>query len=478
MRRQGLGRGILSLENEKIRRKAAEEAAGEAGDGAENLETELIEVSDAEGEVVADAADVEAAEETRQALESMVIVLESALETGGLDRSGAALLDINMAQASRVLGSPVKIHVGPSLESFGGGSSRMKATSLALEDVKEKAKAIWKAIIDAIMTAVNYVKDFFLKIFGAYEKLKKRAEALKKRAEDVNGQKQETAPIENEGIVKALYGSDKKVPASPSGAFVPTFIKAFDAFSSKANASENKLLAVVQNAAGGDFGKTAENITEYVGTLKSLAPVLGAAKADVAASKHEAREVMDFYISGAFPGGSAIIGYIPKDNATPEQLETTIGKAGFTVGEAVAGDKGPTTNTFAPINSQKVISECDEIIKLADVLMAFRKNVDKMAESKKKIADAAKKLSDKALPSLEADGAQIQTQNPPAADESATKKEARDKASQEMKILKSLVASVTNKIDQPWVGMAAYGVRTGKRVLDLCELSLKAYSKE
>lgn len=204
--RQGL---VAAMENEEVNTPEVAEVEG----GAENLETDLLEVQEEAAEADAVEAQIEETVETAEALEGIAISLEACAANGGLTKDAAHVVGLALDHMYKSVG--ISSRAMPALESFGQTSSRVGATQLALEDLKEKIKQIWAAIKKAIIDAYNWVRERFLKVFGAAEKLQKRAKALAERATDTPDVKAAETTIESERLVHALHidGDTKKVQA-------------------------------------------------------------------------------------------------------------------------------------------------------------------------------------------------------------------------------------------------------------------------
>jgi phage-related protein len=73
------------------------------------------------------------------------------------------------------------------LESFSTKSGRRRYTAEAIDGIKNKIKSIWEAVVNAFKKLVNYVKDFFSKLFDANKKMLSRIIALRVKAKSIKG---------------------------------------------------------------------------------------------------------------------------------------------------------------------------------------------------------------------------------------------------------------------------------------------------
>lgn len=163
-------------------------AVAEVADGAEEV-AEVIDV-------------VEELNEASEGLESLYIDIATARQDGGLS-----------AQAFRGYNAAIESYTGrvgmtvatPSVESFGGATSRIHATVSLESGVIEKIREFIKKIIEAIKAAFRKVGDWFRKVTLGAERVAKRAASLKEKAAGMKN----TAELEVNG--KWLTTSKKKV---------------------------------------------------------------------------------------------------------------------------------------------------------------------------------------------------------------------------------------------------------------------------
>ncbi len=144
---------VAALEQEEIAKVEAAIAEAPIGDNASSLETDLIEVSEIAAGADGDAVETEEAVDVVTALESIAEALGQSAKNGGMDRYAAEALGLAVDHMYKRVG--LKRQAMPALESFGQTSSRMRATQIALEDIKEQVAKIWAAIVAAISKAIE-----------------------------------------------------------------------------------------------------------------------------------------------------------------------------------------------------------------------------------------------------------------------------------------------------------------------------------
>jgi hypothetical protein len=206
-------------EEEKAAAAATEPAAVE-----EPVEIPLVE--DSEEEAVADVEmtsnEVEAASEVienvqsdAETLSDLADKMEEANATGGMDASAASIAQVAVEHFYNKLS--IAVRPMPALESFGGDSSRQKATILAVENIREQVKNVMQALIVMIKKAYEFVKGFIKSALDANGKIKARAEALLEALDKVKGSAQEDT-VTGSFVANLAYGdkvdADKAVKAA------------------------------------------------------------------------------------------------------------------------------------------------------------------------------------------------------------------------------------------------------------------------
>lgn len=139
-----------------------------------------IEVLDnAEDEVIEDLGEtIDEASQVVDTLDSISSSLEKNIEENKpMDTAGAEVLDIAIEHIlNRIQVKNVKLI--PSMENFGGKTSKLEGTKLAMENISEFAKKVWEKIKLAFKKLWNWLKDFFKKAMGANTTLDKAIKDL------------------------------------------------------------------------------------------------------------------------------------------------------------------------------------------------------------------------------------------------------------------------------------------------------------
>lgn len=158
----------------------------EVGDNAESAETDMIEVAEVSADIEAGNEEIDQAAENAESLDAIADTMEASEENGGLDETAAAIAEVAVEGLYARLGVSRKKAM-PAMESFGSQSSRVKATKIAVEGIREVVKNAWASIVKFFEQVQAWVVQFFKKIFDTKTKLKARAEKLAEVAKKLEG---------------------------------------------------------------------------------------------------------------------------------------------------------------------------------------------------------------------------------------------------------------------------------------------------
>jgi len=150
---------VAAMEDEAANQELAIDEAG-----AESMEADLVEAVDMAADIDSGTNEMEQTVKDADQLERHVEVLTDAEEEGGASPEVVEATEIAVEAIYNRLG----IYSGtgiPALESFTTKTGRARYTTEAIESIKAKIKQIWEAVVNAFKKLVNYVKDFFAKLF-------------------------------------------------------------------------------------------------------------------------------------------------------------------------------------------------------------------------------------------------------------------------------------------------------------------------
>lgn len=421
-----------------------EEAELVPEDNANSLETDLLAVNDITADIDENESDIDEGADAAAAMESLIVDLKTAMENGGLDKAGARILRSAVNHHAHRLGLGMSPTLLPSLENHGGVSSRMSSTKIAMESLKDTLKKIWDGIIAAVNKGIDFFKAFYAKLFDAATKMKERAVKLHTAAESVDATKMPKT-FDNERLVGALHMSGK-VPGDASG-------------SKRLLEVAQELLKDVGNTAtagealAGSFeaastsGGAAKAAAEALGSLDSLVTPLGKQVTNPAAEGFEAPgEGVELYRSDELPGGKAIITK-KATKTTPE----TVAASGSGIADYKANGTKPSGAAVPALSQENAKSVCDDIGKLADLILSSKASIDKASGAKTRIVKAAAKIG--ALKVTDEEAAQL-------------------------KVFQQTASGLSKFIDQPFAAFNNYALQSaGKALLDQVEQSLKLFDK-
>lgn len=226
--------------------------AGEEGEGlngSETVEGEMLEAADADAEVSEASTDVEATEDSIDQLEDIQVALESAAANGGLTRESAVFANLALRGALGRKAARIVMPAMPSFESFTGGTSSRRATTLSLEIVGETLRSFWTALVAKMKAMWNKLRGWWKKMTDAAPKIKARAEALAKKSADVSGQAEERTI--NMSLSHQLHISGRTPQPADALKQVRDLAKGCDIFlGSESKGSMEKIAS--------DFAKTAQ----------------------------------------------------------------------------------------------------------------------------------------------------------------------------------------------------------------------------
>ena len=392
-----------------------------------------------------------------EGLESVICSLEAigseaqaSIEHGGLDRQAAGMMEVSVEGILNRVGLSASNSI-PSLESFGGTGARVEATQVSVEGIKEKAKELWAFLVKKFKDIREKIFMWFKKVFSSAAGLKKRAEGVAKKATEKKGTKKDSAEddLKLGSAANALYiGDAGKVDVAKLGANVKTLKDAVESV----YRGHGKFLSEMAGAASKVLDKAAglgkdEMEGSDVKAFYDGGKFLGE---DVTAGKFEAPK-------GEFLGGREfVVSELADAPADMTGLKSALDK--YSVDFAVkkdSADKAPKVaddQTFAAINPDGVKDIAENVVVLAEAILAFESDYFKH----QKTIEGADKSAEKA-------GANFGkfTLGAPAA--------AADK------VCRSLYSAVQRANQAPVNSLTSASMASAKAALDVCDKSLSQY---
>lgn len=440
--RRSLNRGLVAaLEAEEGLTPVDEIVAVEPiGDGAESVEQSLLDIEGeaADGEQL--AADTEQAVETAEALEAIHEQLTLSAANGGLDKYAAAAIDTSLRYMYRSIGAkPVAM---PAMESFGGTSTRIQATTIALESIAEQAKKIWEKIKQAIAKAFEWIKNFYAKVFDGADKLVKRSQQLEGKVQDLQGAPAEKQ-VTSSRLVTALHvGGSVNVPANLS--------KTDEAIKQIFGAAESENVVAATEAV--KFLSDA-NVVAKVLEFKLPAYKLPGMSDASSAGFNAPKAGLAVFRSGELLGGKALLAFAPKADLSGKEAIAAYAAKHTEIGNfnPKAGDpKGDKLPTLSPEDMVKV---CKSVQDMGDALVKWRATSAKLDSLRKEILGAVDKAA------------------------AASSKDDKEANKENLAHMRTLATAAARTVDQPAVSASKWAVNTGNALLQYVETSAKQYGK-
>lgn len=166
----------------------------------------LAEVVETEGDYEDHQASVSDALNTVIQLENLIATINTsdAIEEG-LDPSSIQIVATVLGNAAKSQGVDPSEFVTPGLESFKSFSGRKTHTNLVLENIKEFAGRIWKAIVNAVRSSINWIKSAIENFGKFYQGKQSSIKSLIASLDKVENNTTTTEPYENQIVVSKLH---------------------------------------------------------------------------------------------------------------------------------------------------------------------------------------------------------------------------------------------------------------------------------
>lgn len=180
----------------------------------DTLESDLVDVNQAEADVQTNSDAVSELEDVQQGLEALALSLESAHAEGGLTPQAASMFQLAFESYSNRLGEEAQV---PSLESFGGQTSRVNATMESMQKVRDVLGRVWEAIKAICIKVKDAIIAFWAQLSSAAERLKTRAAKIAEAGKKTSGAPKSEELELGSLASKLAVGKDVKVSADTAG---------------------------------------------------------------------------------------------------------------------------------------------------------------------------------------------------------------------------------------------------------------------
>ena len=486
--------------------------------GAENTpevaaaDAAIDEVADAGEQVIDDGEVIEELDDAKAALEEIYEDMRVSLENGGMNADTARIAN---RYVNRTLKRVGMVNPMPSCEAFGGFGDRYVSTSVAMEGIGDNIKQLWEKIKTWFANMWKNIRVYWQKVWDAAPKLKARAEALRQKADGLGGKVAQEKQIEvGADIVKKLYVDQGKLPDAATmsknmstigemckllfGDYYGQSLKFIDALAEKMASLPEPTAANIK-AMGLGNGAMISPLKAIIGK----AP-FNAVPATDEVVKTKIPDAQAYYSTGQIFGGKGVVaGHFTgklgtvsmeadgdDEEADVDAMDNQDPKPGTGgTGGKQGGDNDPkpaddpsTDGVGAAIkawakNAIKVVTfetkardvseqqyatmplgdvqkVCDEVIKLCDFIISYRKDWDKAEKSEAKIMRAGDNFARAAGKTSEKSGNDSSAVN----------------------ALFDLTRTAGMWIAQPNQEFSRYAMESAKAALMVCDKSLAQYS--
>lgn len=428
----------LESDVEELGGAVPEQNPAPIADNAESLETEIIEVQDGAAELEEREAVLEQTEDVREALESLADTYRGALANGGLSQREAGYVRMHHDHLRAQVGLNQRHSVGT--EDFGSLATRDAATRAGLESAMEDVKKVWEKIVQWIKNGIARVVEFFQNLFGAAEKMGKRADGLAEAAKKIEGQ---GSVIKKPKLAAALMDSE-----------TGDVVKASDAVAIMKDVV-NKGLEEWANKTGKDIEasvKLFETAPSADATISFAAPswmAEGSFSEKITKKAPEGCKV----VGAKVLGGIGIFAVVPKADGKLGDAAARKAYSGvsFFSGEWKAGVK-PKVEELQPLSSADAVAVTAAVKATSLAVVGFKRSSELSKAYKERLAKAAETMGNR------------------------EKGNEAPEVGEMYKWLRGQCTRTAALVDHPAVELNALGVRLGKTLLDYVELSVKAHA--
>jgi division protein CdvB (Snf7/Vps24/ESCRT-III family) len=395
---------------------------------------------------------IEEGEETAAVVEEAAAPLQEAVDSGeGIPAPAAEAIRICLKYLSGRTQVPMHM-TAVGVESFKVKQTRLNATKIAMEGMKEWAKKIWDAIVAAFDSAIEWVKGFFSKLFDAAVRMKKEAEALKQKSESLAGKTPKAgAKLEKSSLTtKLMFGGkipDGKTFASFYEKTIATYIDV-----AKKSVGEDTVLKMLEGTAT-ILASADESVAKLEPLVKEVTTIPFAGNETRIPGETPA-DGMTLKASATLVGDVNIFLETFKEDASLDQRTDNFGRMKIWVGPAIT-QKELTASDITPMKPDDCKKVCVATAELADSMLEIKANVTKLEAVQKKIAGEAKRLSN-------------------AKDDAGGDDGSKKYHAAASRLARAMLSMSTNGLS----GIRTYGVNTGNASLSFVKQSLAALEKE
>lgn len=416
----------------------------------DTVEAELNEV-EPEGEMLTEAM--------TETYPEVIEILEEAQENGGISVESARLLNI----LNRVHG--IENAMSVSVEAFSDSGRSAQATRVAVEGLKATIKNWWQKLKAWFKKMRAKLKTWWEKTWAAAPRLKSNAQAIRERA-------QKTTSVAKEKKIDLVAGNkvlgiQGKFPGAQTlaSSLNDSFTiaqKLFETVQPASIAAAEAILKVLEAAKFDDEAGINALATGLSTEVVKLAPSNDLYTVEVADGKQTGFGEVDGGLklkrTVEMPGNQAI--FCCFQNASPvatgaagiKSSADIIARRKTTVTSVLAKEVDDSSVNVDTATTQQIITICDHVIKIADVIEGFKRKFAK--------AEDAHKELDRCGDAIERE---------------ANDGDAKEGMSAILSDIRRIIPAVRGLIDEPSAKLSGVFMSVGKHSLNYCNRSLSAY---
>ncbi|BAQ02698.1 internal head protein [Ralstonia phage RSL2] len=409
-----------------------------APDETNTLASAVSEINADEAAINTGNDQIDAAAVAADGLETIAEQVAEANEGEGIDENTAEIIETSVETLLRVarIGVTYKQLGIPSSESFRTRSNRAALGKATVEALEISAKKIWQSIVDAIKKSIEWVRNFFNKIFGAAERLQQRAQKLKESTTKLSGQAEE-ASFENNSLYNAVR---------VNGA--PVTVQGLQELS-----KEGAALFKAQKELTDKFGKIAEvSVTDMIEPTPAS---YGMKPADGGTAKRVTAESdVAVYVTSRFPGESVVYLAMAKNQGTDAKGAGEYASK-IKAGSVSLSEKKDEGKSLKTLGVDEIRGFAEAIEKFAGEVSEYKRNLTEINNNKTKFIQKLEKYMSRS-------------------DERA----AGDSKADQDKIAKANATIFRKLMDEPAASYASHSIRGMSSALQYAELSARQYENK
>lgn len=406
-----------------------------APDETNTLASAVSEINADEAAINTGNDQIDAAAVAADGLETIAEQVAEANEGEGIDENTAEIIETSVETLLKVarIGVTYKQLGIPSSESFKTRSNRAALGRATVEALEVSAKKIWQSIVDAIKKSIEWVRNFFNKIFGAAERLEARAKKLKDSTTRLSGQAEEST-LENDSLYNAVRINGNPVSISDLQSL----------------AGEGKKLFEAQKKFSDAFGKMTD--------LSTVTPIMpqpgeyGLKPADNGTAKRVTAESdVKVFVTSRFPGETVVYMAMPGAGGGDDAKAASEAANKVKAGSVSLSEKKEEGKTLKVLGVDEIRGFAEAIEKFAGEVSEYKRNLTEINNNKSKFIAKLEKFA------------------------SGAAREAGDSKGDASKKAKASATMFRKLMDEPAASFASHSIRGMSSALQYAELSARQY---